>query len=256
MNDFAAVEGSGSHKVLVLHGWALDSSVWLATRALSNQKDLTYAYYDFPGYGVNQNEAPASGMEGMVKAAMDAVGSLGWEKFSVLGHSMGGAAALRLATLMPDQVLSVAALTPVSPAGTALDAETYDAFRRAWADPAAAIKGSLSPNMDPEDLRRLVDRNRATMNEEVWSAYLANWTGPDFMDELGSHEIPTTLLYGESDPFVTADYLAETVAKLRKGTIRQLPKAGHYPMIENPGASVAAWEGALTGTATSQAQTI
>ncbi|CAN0326160.1 unnamed protein product, partial [Chrysoparadoxa australica] len=30
---FAAIEGNGPHHVLVLHGWALDSGVWLGTRA-------------------------------------------------------------------------------------------------------------------------------------------------------------------------------------------------------------------------------
>src|SRR5687767_10753338 len=56
VNAIAAIEGNGDHRVLVLHGWALDSSVWLKARALTDQSRFTYAYVDFPGYGVNRPE--------------------------------------------------------------------------------------------------------------------------------------------------------------------------------------------------------
>lgn len=245
MTGIAATEGNGPHRVLVLHGWALDSSVWLAARALSNQRDATYAYFDFPGYGVNRGEAAADGIDGMAQAALAAVDELGWTQFSVLGHSMGGATAIRVATLRPQQVSSVVAITPVSPGGTPLDADTYATFENSWADPGAALKGALAPNIDADDLARLVDRNRATMDQKTWAAYLANWSSSSFMDMVGSYDAPTTLFYGESDPFVTADYLTETLNHLAHGTLAELAGAGHYPMIESPTTSVPAWEKAL-----------
>ena len=44
----AVVEGSGE-PVLVLHGWAWDSSIWNDARPLTDTNRFTYAYYDFPG---------------------------------------------------------------------------------------------------------------------------------------------------------------------------------------------------------------
>ena len=247
MTRLAAVEGAGDTKVLVLHGWALDSGVWLAARALSDQARFNYAYFDFPGYGVNRAEPPANGVDGMAEAAIAAADSLGWDKFSVLGHSMGGVTALRVATLIPQRITAVAALTPVAPAGTPLDKDTYAAYQGAWIDPGAAIKSALSPDIDSVDLNNLVKRNRASMTEAVWRAYLANWTGPHFDAELGKCKMPVTLFVGASDPFVTKEYLADTLRKLPKGTLKTIAGAGHYPMIEQPAASVAAWEEALGG---------
>jgi pimeloyl-ACP methyl ester carboxylesterase len=62
MKQIAAVEGSGDHKVLVLHGWVMDAGVWLPTRALSDVSTFTFAYVDFPGYGSNRpvSELPDS----------------------------------------------------------------------------------------------------------------------------------------------------------------------------------------------------
>lgn len=231
---FAAIEGNGPHNVLVLHGWALDSGVWLATRALSNVKDFTWAYFDFPGYGVNRPSQPAEGVDGMAASALSAVDKLGWTTFSVVGHSMGGLTALKIATMRPDAISRVVALTPVSPGGTPLDEATYAAFAGAWDDPGAAIRSSLAPGIREGDLERLLARNRASMDRPTWEAYLKNWTSPDFMSDLQRIESPATIMYGETDPFVSEDYLRPTVEHLPQGRLLKLPSVGHYPMVEAP----------------------
>ena len=137
------------------------------------------------------------------------------------------------------------ALTPVSPGGTPLDAATYDVFKGAWADPGGAIKGALSPDIDAVSLGNLVKRNRASMTQPVWNDYLANWTSPSFMAELALCTMPVTLFVGSSDPFVTEGYLAQTVEALPNGSLKTIAGAGHYPQIEQPTATVAAWEAAL-----------
>jgi len=86
--------------VPVLHGWALDSKVWLDTRALIDHTRFTYAYFDFPGYGSNRSAPLADGMEGMAASA----------------------------------------LTPVSPQGTPLDEASYESFKSAWADPGPVLR--------------------------------------------------------------------------------------------------------------------
>jgi pimeloyl-ACP methyl ester carboxylesterase len=102
MKHIAAVEGSGDHKVLVLHGWVMDAGVWLPTRALSDVSTFTFAYVDFPGYGSNRpaDELPDS-IDAMAQVAIEAAAGLGWDRYSVVGHSMGATTALRVATLVP-----------------------------------------------------------------------------------------------------------------------------------------------------------
>lgn len=244
-SKIAAIEGAGDRKVLVLHGWALDSGVWLASRARSNTRDFTWAYVDFPGYGVNRSLPPAQGIDGMAQAALAAADALGWKSFSVVGHSMGGATAMRVATLRPDSVSRVVAITPVSPGGTPLDEATFAAFDGAWQDPGAAIKGNLSPHIKADDLARLVDRNRASMDKATWTAYLKNWTSPNFMNDLQKFTGPITVLYGETDPFVTSAYLQATVAAAPNASLQAIALAGHYPMVENTASTQEAVEAAL-----------
>jgi len=146
VSGIAAVEVSGAQRVPVLHGWALDSKVWLDTRALIDHTRFTCAYFDFSGYGSNRSVPLAGGMEGMAASAMAAADSLGWDHFDILGHSTGGATALRMATLSPERVSAVVALTPVSPEGTPLDEAIYESFKSAWADPGPVLR-SLAPHL-------------------------------------------------------------------------------------------------------------
>lgn len=244
MNGIAAVEGSGEQRVLVLHGWALDSEIWFDARALTDQTRFTYAYFDFPGYGSHRPAPLADGMEGMAAAALAAADSLGWDRFGVLGHSMGGTTALHLATLAPERVSAVVALTPVSPQGTPLDETTYESFRSAWADPSPVLK-NLAPHLTAEQLDNIVGYTRAAMDQSVWEAYLENWTKADFFDTLKNCSVSATLAYGDSDPFVTAEYLSNTASSLSSGTLVSISKAGHYPMVENPQETVRLWESAF-----------
>lgn len=247
MKHVAAVEGSGDHKVLVLHGWVMDAGVWLQTRALSDVSTFTFSYVDFPGYGSNRpaDELPDS-MDAMARIAMEAAADLGWDRYSIVGHSMGATTALRVATLAPDAVTSVVALSPVNPAGTPLDAATLQGFRDAWHDPAAAVGAFLSPTMSHADLKRLTARNRASLDQAVWDRYLLNWVEPNFFDDLQSFPGQVTLLTGEQDPFVTQAALAAIDSGLPNSRAGVIGNAGHYPSIEAPQETCDAIEQALS----------
>lgn len=246
MTGVAAVEGAGPDRVLVLHGWALDSGVWLTTRALTDQARFTYAYVDFPGYGAAASQPPARSMDAMAEYAIAAADSLGWDTFGVLGHSMGGATAITVARLAPARVQAVVALTPVTPAGTPFDDATFTSFVDAWVDPGPVLF-SLAPNLSPNQLTRLVERNKATMTQPVWEQYLSNWVQGSADTHLGEVAVPISLVYGEDDSFVTRDYLSETVAALPNASSDGLSGAGHYPMLEQPERSVELWENVFGG---------
>jgi pimeloyl-ACP methyl ester carboxylesterase len=243
----SAVEGSGATNVLVLHGWGMDSSVWNWSKDKLDRERFSYAFFDFPAYGTHRPEAPAEGIDGMARAALAAVDALGWTSFAVLGHSMGGGTAMRVATLAPDRVTAVCALTPISPGGTPLDEATYDSFQSAYPDCGPTLS-SLAPFLTEAQLAEMVSFAGSTLDKQVWDAYLANWTGASFAEDIGNYAAPTTLVVGDGDPFVTNEYLAATLAGLQSGSMVNIAGAGHYPMIEAPAESVAVWEKALSSS--------
>jgi pimeloyl-ACP methyl ester carboxylesterase len=247
MPGIAAVEGTGSRRVLVLHGWASDSTTWSVARRSVDRRRFTYAYVDFPGYGVDRPAAPADGVDAMAAAALAAADDLGWHDFGILGHGMGGGTAIRAAHLAPERVVGVVALAPVGPRGMPLPARSYEVLRATWADPGPVL-GTLAPNLTRDHLDALVAATRASLDQHVWETYLANWTGFDFADAVGGYSGPITIAYGVRDPLITAGYLAHTMIDLRGFTLLPIEGAGHYPMVERAPATVRLWEDALGDT--------
>jgi pimeloyl-ACP methyl ester carboxylesterase len=247
MNQEILCVGSGATRVLVLHGWTLDSSVWGWAMPQVDEERFTYAALDFPGYGRAAQEPPADGVTAMAEAALAGVDALGWDSFSVLGHSMGGTTALRLAGLAPSRVDRVCALAPIGARGYPLDDDSYRGFEAAWPDVDWILRFA-SPDLEDDTVLRLAELSAGTLAKPTWDRYLANWTGADFAVAL-NRDVPTTFVLGERDPIATADHLAPTIAALPDATVVTLPGVAHFPMVEQPRAAVAAWERALAGRA-------
>ncbi len=247
MNEAITQVGVGPTRVLVLHGWTLDSSVWQWAMPGVDRERFTYGFLDFPGYGGARSAPPAVGIDEMARSALAAADALGWQTFAVLGHSMGGTTALRMASLAPDRVEQVCAVAPIAASGFPVDAESYGRFESAWPE-ADWIFGFVSPDLGPEKVAELARLSAPTLTRPVWAQYLANWTGADFLPALSAVRAPTTFLLGERDPIATPAYLEATIAALPTTNVVTLPAAAHFPMVEQPEAATLAWESALAGS--------
>src|SRR5260370_39748831 len=73
---------------------------------------------------------PAAEMNSLPSETNALVDSLGWNEFAVVGHSMGGKAAL-LTTTLTKRVTRLCGITPVWAAPAPFDAETLKFFRTA-----------------------------------------------------------------------------------------------------------------------------
>lgn len=105
------VHGSGAHKVLAVHGWFADRSAYATVLPDLDRASFSYALVDLRGYGEARD---ATGSYTTAEAAVDLVelaDRLGWERFSVLGHSMGGAVAQRLPAVAPHRLRRIAGIS-------------------------------------------------------------------------------------------------------------------------------------------------
>lgn len=123
-----ATHGRGAEGVIVLHGWFGDHTVYAPMFPYLDTDTFTYAFMDCRGYGTSR-EIP--GRHTMAEISADAIAlaeHLGWQRFHVVGHSMGGMAVQRLALDARDRVKSGVAVTPVPASGTQFQGEVWDLF--------------------------------------------------------------------------------------------------------------------------------
>lgn len=102
--------------VLALHGW-LDSAASYDTLCPLLNSSLRIVALDFAGHG-DSSHRPPGGHYNMLEYVIDlrrAADHLGWDQFTLVGHSMGGSVALLFAGLFPDRVLSLVLLDVAVP---------------------------------------------------------------------------------------------------------------------------------------------
>ncbi|MCK9533473.1 MAG: alpha/beta hydrolase [Pseudomonas sp.] len=101
--------------VLALHGW-LDNSMTFDLLA-PKLRGLRIVAIDMAGHGHSGHRAPGAGYQ-LWDYALDALMAtqqLGWDKFSLLGHSLGGIVSVMLAGAVPERIERIALIDGLVP---------------------------------------------------------------------------------------------------------------------------------------------
>ncbi len=117
---------AGGAPVLALHGWLDNAASFVPLAAHLPGVDMVAL--DLPGHGASDH-LPAGAeyaLAGTVLAVLDAADALGWERFAVLGHSMGASIGCLVAAAAPDRVSRLAAIEAL---GALADTEDRTASR-------------------------------------------------------------------------------------------------------------------------------
>ena len=251
----AQMIGHGPQRVLALHGW-FGPSVYDGFFERFDPEQFEIAIVHNSGYGVARGQAPAEDMTDLAQQQMAVADELGWPAFDIVGHSYGGAAGLRIASLSPERVGSLVAICPVMPTGfdnvavanTGATAETGPTYLASYskgpdaADGPGMIIAGLDPVLagDPVAYNDLLRATFDTMNEESFRQYFAVWTGASFADDVVGLDTRSLFLIGESDPFANVAYVTPTQQSMAPGAVEvQVLPGGHFLTVSGDPAQVA-----------------
>jgi len=230
--------GSGEIKVIIHSGWMGDSTVFNPMIPFLDTENFTYAFMDYRGYGRSKDIVGNFSVDEIASDTLSLADSLGWEKFNLVGHSMGGMTCTRVAVLATDRVQKLIGLCPVPTSGFPLEGETADLFNGAPESDQnrKIILDFTTGNRNSSGwLDIMVKDSRENTNINAYTEYLKSWTQTNFADEVKGLETETLLCYGEFDLAISKDVLEQTYCALMPNTtLFQMANTGHYPMQETP----------------------
>ena len=247
------VIGSGPTLVIALHGWFGSAQGWGDLPGLIDQDAYSYAFLDYRGYGARRDVDGRYTIEEIAQDAVTLADELGWNRFAVLGHSMGGSAALRVFADVPDRVSAVIGISPVPASGVPFDEQSWQLFDGAAENDAnryAIIDLTTGNRQSPTWINQMVAASVATSSRKPFGAYLAAWAKYDFAADLPTPSVPVKAIVGENDPALGADTMRETWLKQLSGCELDVQtNAGHYAMYEAPVGLVTSIEQTLSKVA-------
>lgn len=230
--------GSGNHVVLCIHGWYGSAEGWGLLPEVADDKAFTWVFPDIRGYGARRGETGAFTMEEIAEDTLALADRLGAQRFSVLGHSMGGKAAAWLQHIAADRVRSLVGVNPVPPAPTPLDEQGQGLFFGAADEPGnrrTIIDITTGNRHGDAWLDRMVDFSTSTSDRDAFAGYAESWITGDFHDQLGEPDVATLVVVGETDPALSAEVMEQTWLQwYPNAQLVTLPACGHYPMFEAP----------------------
>lgn len=252
---------AGAPRVLALHGWLDNAASFVPLAPLLDGIDLVAV--DLPGHGASVHLPPGSdySFAGTLNVLLDIADALGWERFAVLGHSMGAGIGSLLAAACPERVDRLVAIEALG-ALAELPERTVARLReslasaralagkqlRVFPDRAPAVRARMQANGLSEPVARLlVERGtRAVDGGYVWSSdprltvpTLMRLTEPQVVDLVAGIACPTRVVYADPpQPYLPEPLRSDRARLLPRGDLHVIPGSHHLHM-EDPAAVAA-----------------
>jgi pimeloyl-ACP methyl ester carboxylesterase len=239
LNYYYAIYGKGE-PLLLLHGGLVHTEVFgpVLTQLAQSREVIGV---DLQGHGRTDLGNREINLLDMGDDMAGILKKLGYQKVDVLGHSMGGGVAFRLAAQYPEMVRRLVLLSvPYA----------QDGFYPEMLPQQAGLSGAMAEHMKdtpmyksymavaphPEDFPKLLDR----MGEYMRKAY-------DWSDDVKKLTMPVLLVYGDSDMF-RPEHIVKFYQLLGGGLtdagwgrehmsgnrLAILPNATHYDLLYAP----------------------
>ena len=243
--------GSGDHKVVVLHGWFGDETFMSPMFDALDGAEFTYIFPAYRGYGASKYLKGNYTVEEIARDVVELADRLGLERFSLVGHSMGGKFMQKIAVDAPARVNRMVGITPVPAAAVPFDEPGWALFSGAAEsldNRRAIIDFSTGSRLSRSWIDSIARHSAATSTREAFGAYLLAWAKADFREAVMGSDIPIKVIVGEHDRAIDEPTMRATFLQwYKRAELETISNAGHYPMNETPVALATAIESFLLG---------
>lgn len=217
--------------VIVIHGWGDSSKGWQAfQKALSDHYDVIAI--DLPGFGGTQTPAVSWGLDDYAAFIQDFMKKIRVKPYAVIGHSNGGAIAVRG---IAKSLISPERLILLDSAGIRNLYKGRKKILRVITKTGKLMTLPL-PKTVKKRLRRKVYKTVGSdmlVVERLQETFKRVVTD-DIQTDAATLNVPTLLIYGEDDLATPVQYGRILHNLISHSTFEIVPEAGHFVHLDKP----------------------
>jgi pimeloyl-[acyl-carrier protein] methyl ester esterase len=240
MSVHVDIIGQGQPLVMI-HGWGMHSGVWQPLVKRLSQKYMLYLV-DLPGHGSSRPVEPYH-----LHALADAVAEMIPGVSDVLGWSLGGLVAQRIAINQPDRIRRLI-LVGSTPSFVQRDGWTHGVDETLFTDFAEKVNHDYKNAilqfltlqcMKASDARptikqlRLAFDTKPTPTQTTLVRALQVLLVSDIRDEVSAIRKPTLLIHGDRDNLAPVQAAHWMMQQLPMGFLRVISGAAHAPFLSH-----------------------
>ena len=253
--------GAGGRPLLLVHGFGgakEDFGDWMDQFAADGWHAVAP---DLRGHGEGHKPESESdyGFDFFVEDLISLADDLQWDRFVLLGHSMGGMVAQMLALKYPGRLDGLILMDTSYGPVPHVDPELRELGKQVALEQGLAVVQELTKTMDGADplgnpahervlrerpgYEEFCDGKLLACSPHMWVTILdAIFVQEDRLEGLRTLDVPTLVMVGELDTEFRPTSVAMAEA-IPNATLEVIPDAGHSPQFENPDA----WWKAMAG---------
>lgn len=232
----------GERCVVLLHGYLESMLVWDEFVALLRDS-VRVVTLDLPGHGVSVIEGEVHTMEFLADCVAATMQALGIERYTVVGHSMGGYVALAMCDNYSDRLEGIVLLSSTTMADSE---EKCDRRRREIELVKAGKKNTMArlvphAGFAPENVKRLKDYVEdlselilITEDEGVIAILGGMIERKSRGEQLRTSGIPHLFIFGRHDHYIPVEQAEEMIEADPEARVVWLEHSGHMGFIEEP----------------------
>jgi pyruvate dehydrogenase E2 component (dihydrolipoamide acetyltransferase) len=228
--------------IVFLHGLGGSQTTWGAVLG-EFAADNRIVALDLPGHGASDKPAPEATdytLTGLANAVAETLETLDLVPAVIVGHSLGGAAALRLALERPKLVRALALVNSaglgpeISPAllesiEAAPSREEAQRLLELYFEDRRFV---LARGIDEMHATRIAPGADAAVKAIAAAAFSGDGQQEIFTDRLSEIEAPMLLIWGERDKVIPAHHARDAAEVVPEAWIEILEDVGHVPQVE------------------------
>ncbi len=249
--------------IIMLHGGPGMDQNYLLPQMLELAKENKITFYDQRGSGkslVSELNTKMINVGQFVEDLEDLRKHLGYDRFTLIGHSWGGRLAMEYAIRHPESLSKLILLNPTPATYNGQAAFAYEVTKRVH-----PFKNKIKPLFEYKEFTKLSTTEISSLYRRFFSAYChqhndsdklsltfdkhsaasglkvmeimsqSSWLQKDFdlTPQLSKLEVPTLILHGATDPIPV--WTAEEIKNaILNANLVVLKNCGHFPYVEQP----------------------
>lgn len=234
------VDGRGQ-PVVLLHGWINSWSVWRETMIyLAERRSFKVYALDFWGFGESAKEkTPPFKIRSYASMVAQFLESMGIQGAPVIGHSMGGTVALRLALEYPERVHKVGIV------GSPIQGASLNTLLKVGSVPWVANTLFRIPSMlrfvvwfvlagDSTRVQHMIFRDVSRASAESFFRSIGDLWHTDLTSHIGQIQVPALGIFGLQDNIVHPNQAQVLATNIPGSRVEVLPDSRHFPMLDQP----------------------